>query len=267
MKIVIIGCGWLGQQLAADLVAQGHQVYASRRSGSALVDLPAGVTGFVLDLNIPADQHTVAAILHDAIVICAVTPGREQKSQHYIAALQQLATLATVAGSRQIIHFSSTGIYHGLQGEVDETAAIQMTEPRVSLLWQGEQALQQFQPAITLRLAGLMGPGRHPGRFAAGKVLPDATAPVNMLHAADIIAAVTLLLGVTPCSGVFNLSCPSTLLRQDFYQQAAVSAGTAPAIFANESTKGRKVNAEKFVRQFNFSYRFTVASDALTYCI
>lgn len=266
MKIAIIGCGWLGQQLAADLVAQGHQVYASRRSGSALVDLPAGVTGFVLDLNTPSDQHSLMPMLHDAVVICAVTPGREQKSHHYTAALQQLATLATAAGSRQIIHFSSTGIYHGLHGEVDETASLHLTEPRVSLLWRGELALQQFQPAVTLRLAGLMGPGRHPGRFAAAKVLPDATAPVNMLHSADIIAAVTLLLDTTLCSGVFNLSCPSTLLRQDFYQQAAVSAGAAPAIFAKESAEGRKVNAEKFVRQFNFSYRFAAASDALAYC-
>jgi nucleoside-diphosphate-sugar epimerase len=266
MKVVIIGCGWLGQQLAADLITQGHQVYASRRLSSALVHLPAGTTGFVLDLNAAVDQNTLTPMLHDAVVICAIAPGRDQRQQHYITALQQLAGLVTVAGSRQLIHFSSTGIYQGLQGEVDEAAPLQMAEPRVSLLWQGEQALQQFQPALTLRLAGLMGPGRHPGRFTAGKMLPDATAPINMLHSADIIVAVKLLLGATPCSGVFNLSCPLTILRQDFYQQAAVSAGQTPAIFANESGEGRKVNAEKFVRQFNFSYRFAAASDALAYC-
>ncbi|PKM19024.1 MAG: epimerase [Gammaproteobacteria bacterium HGW-Gammaproteobacteria-15] len=266
MKVVIIGCGWLGQQLAADLTAQGYQVYASRRSSSALLYLPAGATGFVLDLNAPADQPTVTPILHDAIIICAITPGRDQRQQHYITALQQLAELAMLAGSRQLIHFSSTGIYQGLQGEVDEAAPLHLTEPRVSLLWQGEQALQQFQPTLILRLAGLMGPGRHPGCFTAGKTLPDAIAPINMVHSADIIAAVKLLLDVTPCGGVFNLSCPLTILRQDFYQQAAVSAGKAPAIFADDSSKGRKVNADKFIRQFNFSYRFAAASDALAYC-
>lgn len=265
MKVVIIGCGWLGQQLAADLIAQGHQVYASRRSSSALRYLPAGATGFVLDLNAPAEQSSLTTMLHDAIVICAITPGRGPQ-QHYITALQQLAGLAMLAGSRQLIHFSSTGIYQGLQGEVDETASLHLTEPRVSLLWQGEQALRQFQPTLTLRLAGLMGPGRHPGYFTAGKTLPDATAPINMVHSADIIAAVKLLLAATPCSGVFNLSCPLTMLRQDFYQQAAVSAGKTPAIFANESSKGRKVNADKFIRQFNFSYRFAAASEALAYC-
>lgn len=266
MKVVIIGCGWLGQQLAAELISQGHQVYASRRLGSALAHLPSAVTGFVLDLNAPAEPHTLSPILHDAIVICAITPGREQGQQNYISALQRLVALATVAGSRQLIHFSSTGIYHGLQGDVDETTPLNMAEPRVSLLWQGEQALQQFQPLLTLRLAGLMGAGRHPGRFIAGKMLPDAAAPVNMVHSADIIAAITLLLGNLPCTGVFNLSCPLTEKRQDFYQQAATSAGTAPAMFTEQSGAVRKVRSEKFVQQFGFTYRFARASQALDSC-
>ena len=266
MKVVIVGCGWLGQQLAVDLIAQGYQVYASRRSSSALVNLPAGVTGFVLDLNMLADRSMLTPILHDAVVICAITPGREQGQQHYIPALQQLAELAVSAGSKQIIHFSSTGIYQGLQGSVDETSPLQMTEHRVSLLWHGEQALKSLTPLLTLRLAGLMGPGRHPGRFTAGKTLPDATAPVNMVHCADITAAVTLLLTVIPCAGVFNLCCPLTEKRQDFYTQAAISAGVTPAIFANDSSVGRKVSADKFVQQFHFSYRFASASEALAYC-
>lgn len=266
MKVVIIGCGWLGQQLAADLLAQGHQVFGSRRSASTLAHLPAGVTGFVLNLNAVADTSTVIPILHDAIVICAISPGRDQLQQPYIAALQQLAGLAQLAGSRQLVHFSSSGIYQGLQGEVDETVAVQLAQPRVSLLWQGEQALQQFQPAVILRLAGLMGPGRHPGRFTAGKMLADATAPINMLHSADIIAAVTLLLRAAPCMGVFNLSCPLTENRQDFYQQAALLAGTAPAVFEHQSAEGRKVSTKKFIKQFNFSYRFAAATAALIYC-
>lgn len=266
MKVAIIGCGWLGQQLAADFITLGYQVFASRRSDSALGNMPAGVSGFVLDLNTAVDQNTLIPILHNAVVICAVTPGREQTQQRYIYALQHLAELAKFAGSRQIIHFSSTGIYQGLQGYVDETMPLHKADPRVSLLWQGEQALQQFQATLTLRLAGLMGPGRHPGRFTTGKTLPDATAPVNMVHSADIIAAVKLLLGAIPCQGVFNLSCPLTVKRQDFYRQAATSAGTSPASFANDSGVGRKVSAEKFVQQFHFTYRFALASDALAYC-
>jgi nucleoside-diphosphate-sugar epimerase len=265
MKVVVIGCGWLGLQLAAELVAAGHQVYASRRSAQALATLPAGITGFVLDLNITADKQQSLPYLHDACVICAISPGATSQS-NYIEALQQLAVLASAAGSRQIIHFSSTGIYQGLSGEVDETAKLITAQPRVRLLLQGEQVLGCFRPTLTLRLAGLMGPGRHPGHFAAGRQLPDANGAVNMVHVADIIAAVIRLLSMLPCYGVYNLSCPGDVKRQDFYQQAAQSAKTVAASFTAEAGTGRKVKADSFIRQFNFQYRFKFATAALLYC-
>ena len=45
-----------------------------------------------------------------------------------------------------------------------------------------------------LRLAGLVGPGRHPGRFFAGKSAPDGQHGVNLVHLEDVIGAIELLL-------------------------------------------------------------------------
>ncbi|MBZ9611220.1 NAD(P)H-binding protein [Rheinheimera maricola] len=265
MKVIVVGCGWLGSQLAQQLASEGHQVWATRRTVEALATLPAQVHGLVVDLTNIADITPLQPVFDDAIVICAVAPGRHTEQSHYIAALQQLARLATTAGSRQLIHFSSTGIYQGLSGAVDEAAMLVQADTRVSLLLQGEQALQQFAPTLTLRLAGLMGPGRHPGRFITGRVLPDANGAINMVHVWDVIAAVMQVLAALPCEGIYNLSSPLMETRQAFYHAAAELALQTPASFSGGDA-GRKIVAGKFIQQFGFRYQFSQASAALIYC-
>lgn len=265
MKVVVVGCGWLGSQLAQQLANDGHQVAASRRTAEAAGTLPVNVLSLVLDLSDVPDTTKLQPLFADAIVVCAVAPGIRSGQSHYVEALQQLARIIITSGSRQVIHFSSSGIYQGLSGVVDETAALQEADARVSILLQGEQALQQFEPTVTLRLAGLMGPGRHPGRFTAGKQLPDADGPVNMIHAWDVISAVKLVMAASPCRGLYNLSSPETETRRTFYHTAALLAGQQSASFSDVTTT-RKVAAGKFMQQFSFQYQFINASTALAYC-
>jgi nucleoside-diphosphate-sugar epimerase len=55
-----------------------------------------------------------------------------------------------------------------------------------------------------LRLAGLVGPARHPG-FFAGKTAPDGQQGVNLVHLEDVISAITLLLQAPKGGHIYNL--------------------------------------------------------------
>lgn len=268
MKIIIIGYGWLGQQLALPLLQDGHQLYVTRRSADVLTNLPTAISGLVLDLRQPdlAQDQQLLALFHDALVLCAIPPGRSEPDNTYQISLQSLYQLMVQAPSRAVIHFSSTGIYQGCTGEVDECSELLLHHPRVQLLNAGEQALKQFPQCITLRLAGLMGPGRHPGHSVAGKTLSDPNGAVNMVHAADILAAINALISDnTWFSAVYNLSCPELITREKFYLRAAESAQTE-VTFIRDATQSRRVLAEKFSRRFDFRYRFSSAPDALMHC-
>lgn len=267
MKIVIVGYGWLGALLAPQLTAAGHQVFVTSRSQQKLLQLPGGVRGHVLDMlqSEPFTGETIE-MFNDAVVLCMIAPGRQEQGNEYVPALQKLRTLLQQAKSLAVIHFSSSGIYQGLDGDVDEDAALMMHLPRVQRLVSGEQVLQQFSCCITLRLAGLMGPGRHPGQFVANKTLTDPQAPINMVHAADISGALQCILAgrhLTPA--VFNLSCPLAISRAEFYQQACQSAGTEVS-FAAQTLTQRRVLPTRFIRQFHYQFRFLSASDGLMYC-
>jgi nucleoside-diphosphate-sugar epimerase len=267
MKLLIVGYGWLGQLLAPQLVKAGHAVYVTRRTAMVAADSVVGVKGLVLDLNLPVSANEqMASIFNDAIVICAIAPGKQDASNNYVQSLQHLTALMQQYHSRAVVHFSSSGIYQGLDGDVDESVTIMAQHMRVKLLADGELALQQFHRCVTLRLAGLMGPGRHPGRYIANKILPDPAAPLNMVHATDIIAAVQLLLTQPQLPvGIFNLCCPTPISRQQFYQRATSLTGTEVAFTASTSCR-RRVCPQRFIHQFGFTYRFASASDGLMYC-
>ena len=271
MKVVIVGYGWLGRQLAPILQSAGHHVFVTKRNREQLVDLPTGIKGLALSLgenNTPAPD--VLAAMHNAMVICAVTPGRRSPAACYESALTELAILLKQAGASGVIHFSSSGIYDGLKGDVDESAELNECSERAQKLLAGERAIQQAPCCITLRLAGLIGPGRHPGHFVAGKALNEPEAPVNMVHSEDIIAAVSLLLEQDVLSGnIFNLNCPDVVSRRVFYTQA-VQDINADIIFSSENlagdASGRRVNPNKFIQAYGYHYRFKSACDALQHC-
>lgn len=268
MKIVIIGCGWLGTQLAEVLCAAGCQVYATRRSVERLTLLPNGVTPLLLDLGHSTITPAVSNALAQAVVVCAIPPGlRSGDGRNYLQALEQLAGFMRTAGSQGVIHFSSSGIYQGLSADVDEKVMLNTELPRVATLLAGEQILSAALPlCVTLRLSGLFGPGREPGRFVAGKTLSGAGNPVNMLHAYDACRAVLQLLKQQPMrSAVYNLCSPLKVSRQQFYQRACDIANTDVS-FSDEMLISHRVNPQRFIADFAFQYRFANAIDGLTYC-
>lgn len=271
-KIIIVGCGWLGQHVASTLATAGLRVFGSRRSSEAAQSLAAPIHGVVLPLTDTVVAAEIQALFHDAWVICTIPPGGRHvaASSDYLRVLRNLALLCQQSGIKGGIHISSTGVYQGLAGEVDESAVLKLDNPRVALLASAEQLLRESGPWLTLRLAGLMGPGRHPGRFMQGKTLHGATHPVNMVHSADVAQALLAIIGKWPLAQrCYNLSSPQWVSKHDFYQAAVAQLGSAqPVSFSAEATEPpRQVLANALCQDTGFCYQFVDARQALAACM
>ena len=266
-KVVIIGCGWLGQQLGIALLAAGIQVFGSRQSVAALSQLPAGIEPLLLQLPCAQPDVALLTVLKDAWLICALPPAvRQYGENHYPAVLQNLAQLALQAQVRGVIHCSSTGVYAGLTGEVSEQSEL-MLETKAAYLHAGERALQQCQPCITLRLAGLIGPGRHPGRFGRSQPLAGPVLPVNLVHSADIAAFILhILQQPQPSTDCVNLCCPSHPTKQQFYPVATAHAGLPNVQFRAADEAAREVSSIRSQGYPGFSYQFHSPEQALDFC-
>lgn len=268
-KIVVVGAGWLGQQFVQFFTAQGAEVYYTTRHnkpdsgllGQVEPDHPqAEIAPSWFALELPcAWSPSLEPYFKDAIVICAIPVNyAHDHGQAYVAALASLADIAKASKARAIIHCSSTGVYQGLTGEVDEQLAAGPAA-KAQCLWQGEQQLAAFSPCVTLRLAGLFGPNRHPAKFLAGRVCPDGGNAVNLVHSDDIIAFVAQLLPLPQLPHTrFNLCSPSHPTKQVFYGAAIRAAGLPAATFIDTTTQHHVVSSQKSLQVAGFYYRHNI---------
>jgi nucleoside-diphosphate-sugar epimerase len=110
--------------------------------------------------------------------------------------VQEIVDSALAYHIPRIIFTSSTSVYGDTHGTVKENSPRNPSTASGRVLKELEDWLHNLPGTSVdiLRLAGLVGPARHPGRFFAGKTAPDGQQGVNLVHLEDVISAITLLL-------------------------------------------------------------------------
>lgn len=234
MKITIIGCGWLGLPLLKSLLQDGHTVWGTSRSDATLEAIAeAGGKGF--RVNLP--QNFFGAVFggQDLLIVTLPPGGRRlgpEATDDYLAKLHPLASLLGGEGAPHVIYTSSTGVYGAAAGAVDEQRAVSPATHSGRAVVAAEKWLGGQTDRLTiLRLAGLIGPGRHPGNFYGGRdrPVPAADAPVNLVHLNDVIGAVKTIIAAGLPAGVFNVCAAAHPAKGDFYAAAAAALGKSVA--------------------------------------
>lgn len=252
--VLIFGCGWLGSQLGVVLAEAGHQVYGSRRSTQSLSTLPPQIQPLCWDGQNRFDS-SVQVLLPDSWIILAMPPAAHHDGgSAYLASLQLV--LSQCSRAKGLILCSSTGVYAGLAGHMNESAA-PGPEPRAAILWQAEQLVQQHPAYFILRLAGLVGPGRHPSAFTRRGVMAGPEQPVNLVHSHDVCRWVCQLLAVSgqKFPQVVNLSAPFTADKAEFYTAACIRAEVPVPQFVPATELPRSVDASLSQHNTGFSYQ------------
>ena len=236
-SVSIIGCGWLGQALAQRLLASHTKLIASYQSAQSHDKLKA--------LNIPATQLILPLVddvmsckqldeiagvdpklFQQDVLIIAIPPQLKKGRVDYQLKIQQLVHLAELGNTQHIILLNSTAIYNGLVGKVDEASQLNMNAEKVASLLAAEQAVKSFSKRVhILRLAGLVGPDRHPGKFLQAKrVFENASATVNLVHQTDVVNILDNLIHLDSTDSkqsIYNVVSNTDSDRQGFYQLAA----------------------------------------------
>ena len=267
-KVAIIGCGWAGKALAQSLTQDGISVVATTRSRDNFPNLVAvGCQPVEFELPLSADDECNWLDGSDAMII-AITPQFKQGAHDYNVKVAQLTELAVQHGVRHVVLLSSTGVYQGTVDQVTEQTALDLSINKVELLAQAEQAVlssvtkssmtkssafendadnskRQHQQATVLRLAGLVGPNRHPARFMSGKQgVANASTPVNLVHQADVVKAIRLVLsGVNErqSAEIYNVVSDTHPTRQDFYRLACQQLSLENPAFSEEQESSKRV--------------------------
>ncbi|MDR0806033.1 MAG: SDR family oxidoreductase [Enterobacteriaceae bacterium] len=264
-KVSIVGLGWLGMPLALSLISRGYQVAGSKTTQDGLdAARMSGVNAcqLVMTPTPECDDEDWQQLLDCDVLIITLPARREpEQAEIYRQSVQILVDSALSQHVSRVIFISSTSVYGKGEGEVSEDSS--RTPQRVSgkVLVELENWLHDL-PNIQvdiLRLAGLIGPDRHPGRFLSGKQgLPDGNCGVNLVHQEDVIAAIQLLLAQTQGGYIYNLCAPVHPRKRDYYPLMAKKLGLAAPEFAptDNDSRGRIISGQRICCELGFEYRF-----------
>jgi nucleoside-diphosphate-sugar epimerase len=163
-KLLIVGCGDLGQRLAARLAPEGYAITGVRRQP------PENTNDVTYVAGDTADASSLKAIVSEGfdVIVVTMTPserGDEGYRQAYVQTCQHLVAglKATAQKPRLLLYVSSTGVYGQSEGEwVDESSPTEPKRDSGRRLLEAEGIITKSGlPHCIVRFSGIYGPGRN----------------------------------------------------------------------------------------------------------
>ncbi|OCQ19743.1 NADP-binding protein [Pseudoalteromonas luteoviolacea] len=250
-KLVVLGAGWLGNALSQEAKLAGWQVEATRRTA----DSQAQICAF--DLTDSGLHHTLT--LTDAYWVCAIPPRMRQANSNYLETLKHALATAQSMACKGFILCSSTAVYDTADGVYTEQGTLAEQDSKRQQVLQGAEELVKGTGGKIVRLAGLVGPEREPGRFISGKQLSSSSqAKVNMLHQQDAVNGLICLIENWPhAQGIYNLCHPDHPTKQDYYQKHCENYESTPPTF-NSDTQSERIIEGSAICQLGFKYNHDI---------
>lgn len=258
--VSILGCGWYGMELAKGLIAQGYQVKGSVTSPEKLKHLSAqGIQAFNVNFEKDAEHYDPLFFKTDVLFICIPPKKAAGLQSDYPHKIQRILQAAKRYKITNAVFISSTAVYGDTNTELNELNSPSPETDSGKAILEAETLLQnQTDITITIiRFAGLVGPGRDPGRFFSGKTdIPNGQAPVNLIHLNDCIGFSLNLMARQAYGQLFNACGPHHPAKQEFYKIATQNANLTTPVFKDELLKW-KIISSIHLPLLNYTYQVT----------
>lgn len=200
-RVLVVGSGYVGEELSRRLLEVGHEVWALRRRPRE----PRGQ-----ERPIAADVTTGAGLEQlpstiETFVYC-VSPGERSDEAYrrvYVEGLQRI--LERLPRARPLL-VSSTALYGGNEGEVDHSTRPIPAQDTAQRLLEAEAVALGAPGAVVLRASGIYGPGRTKllARLARAQLSPAERGHLtHRVHRDDLARALQFFIERPALHGAF----------------------------------------------------------------
>ncbi len=276
MRVLIIGCGYVGLPLGAELVHLGHEVFGLRRHAAAEDELiAAGIQPLIADITRP---ETLIKLPNefDWVVNCVASRGGsvEDYRQIYLQGTRHLLDWLASSPPKKFVYTSSTSVYGQTDGsQVKETSPTGPLVETAKILLETEQVLrdaspQKKFPAVILRVAGIYGPerGHWFKQFLKNeaRIEGDGSRFLNMIHRDDVIGCIIAALKNGRPGDIYNAVDDEPVSQANFFQWLAEEFGKdlPPSVPANldENRKrgvtNKRVSNRKLKMELGYQFKY-----------
>ncbi|HEV2438407.1 MAG TPA: SDR family oxidoreductase [Verrucomicrobiae bacterium] len=276
MKCLIVGCGYVGLPLGAELVRLGHEVFGLRRHAAAEGELKAaGIVPLIADIT---RLETLAKLPNqfDWVVNCVASRGGsvEDYRQIYLQGTRHLIEWLSARPPGKFVYTSSTSVYGQTDGSlVKETSATEPMADTAKVLLETEKLLlaamaDRKVPAVILRVAGIYGPerGHWFKQFLRNEARMEGEGArfLNMIHRDDVIGCIIAALKNGRAGEIYNAVDDEPVSQVNFFQWLAEELGkdlppTGPENFDENRKRGvtnKRVSNRKLRMELGYQFKY-----------
>ena len=276
MRVLIIGCGYVGLPLGAELVKQGHEVFGLRRSAGAEAELKsAGVKPLTADIT-KAEQLAQLPATYDWVVNCvsASGGGAEEYREVYLQGTRNLIEWLGASPPKKFVYTSSTSVYGQNDGSlVKENSSTEPAVETAQILVETERVLLEAVrtrkfPAVILRLAGIYGPDR--GHWLKlymsneARIEGNGARILNMIHRDDVAGVIIAALKSGRPGEVYNAVDDEPVSQLGFFQWLSGPLGKELPSSASEDAEAvrkrgvtnKKVSNRRLKMELGYQFKY-----------
>jgi len=256
MKVLVLGCGWIGNIFADQLLKLGYAVYATTTSPNKMEALKEkGITAFLIDFNQPQspEDYTLNHLSFDLVLI-SVPAKKKEMLATCLHKFKNLSSFLQKITYHCAVYLSSTGIYPYVDYPIEEeNIPIRQLDEK---LYQVEQLLSSHNPSLNiLRLGGIFGYNRIPGKHFSGKNCPVANQPANYIHADDICAVILTIVRQELKHQLFNVVSPKHPLKKELIIKMARKYNyELPLSFQDTMDIAKIVSSKKLTDTLSYTF-------------
>jgi len=258
--VSVLGCGWLGMAFGKTMISKGCVVKGSTTSQSRIEEIKgAGIRPFIVRIEpgwafVPDNRFFETDVL-----VISIPPARVENITETLPRLmEEIIRQIEISGTEKVIFISSTSVYKSSNAIVKEGQEGNPDQLSGKALLTAEELLMRADlMATVIRFGGLIGPGRNPGRFFAGRSNIPGNVPVNLIHQADCVNILSEIIDKNIWGEIFNACSPEHPLRKDFYTLAAQVNGLPLPHFSDESETHKIVNSDKLLQRLQYKFIYS----------
>jgi nucleoside-diphosphate-sugar epimerase len=176
----------------------------------------------------------------------------------YSSSLYNLSLL--LPPSIHVIFISSTSVYPENLIDANEIYSWQKSDFLNQNVLAENKLLEVLKQRLTIiRLAGLIGPNRHPIKFLVKKEeIPNGDSPVNLIHLNDSIGLIEKVISTNFWGQIINGCFPLHPSKKEYYSDAANFFNLPIPKFVKGGELNKIISSNKSISELNYSYTTSI---------
>lgn len=247
--ISILGLGWLGLPLADLFIHKGYSVAGTTTS----IEKCAKISNTSLSVvTYKLYEHSPNKIpldyFENSVLVLNIPPGRKNfDPKAYVKDMLALIDHAFKHGLKQLVFISTTSVFGETPGMITKRTLVAPVTDSAKALVQIESHIKAnyYDKSCIVRPAGLVGPSgktnlerqaayRHPiYSLVKREQLDSGENPVNLVHQADLLKVIAVIIDNEVSSASYNLSALTHTSRREYYTWCASQLGLPAPNFAD----------------------------------